>query len=245
MKTRIQWFQACFVASCLLSNAELQATPLNLTPGSPDFIASSLRVNYIVATNTTFSAVGATTSYQGGSVPLIGSGSYDLFVGINQSGVLTFGFLTINGDIGAGPETLLSGTLTTGSSGTAFGFQDPPGGNTFEFLFTVTGGDPIVVSDFGGLGSSNHGVIVNAFFENGGVPFDGSWTSSFHNDGHSGVSDTFAQVPEPSTMVLLFVCASAWLAIRGSHINRFGGPRPSGNREGLPLALFCLKFRLG
>jgi hypothetical protein len=213
MKNSFHLFQACFVASCLLSIAELQATQLNLTPGSPDFIASSLSVNYGSGTSTVFSAVGTTTGYQGGSVPLISSGSYNLFAGINHSGLLTFGFLTINGDIGAGLETLLSGTLMTGPSGTAFGFQDAPGGNIFEFLFTVTGGDPIVVSDFGGLGSSNHGVIVNAFFENGGIPFNGSWTS-FHNDGHSGVSDAFAQVPEPSAMVLLFICASAWLTIR-------------------------------
>ncbi len=70
-----------------------------------------------------------------------------------------------------------------------------------------------------GLGSTNnHGVIVNAHFENGGIPFNGTWTSFFSNDGHSGVSDTFASAPEPSAAPLLLTPAGAWLAIRGSRI---------------------------
>ena len=208
MKTKIQLLQACVVASCLLSNVQLRAAPLNLTPSLPDFMASSLAVNYVPGSNR-FAASGPTTAYQGGSVSLIGSGSYNLNAFINGSGVLTFGFLTISGDIGSGPETLLSGNLKTGSSGTAFGFESPPGGNTFEFLFTVTGGDPIVVNDFGGLGSSNHGVIVNAHFENGGIPFNGAWTGFFRNDGFSGVSDIFVTIPEPSVVALFLICASA------------------------------------
>src|SRR5262245_22527960 len=137
MKTKIgiQLCQACVVAFCFLSSTRSRATPLNLMPGSPDFTASSLAINYGSDTSMVFSAVGTTTGYQGGSVPLIGTWSYSLFAGINHSGLLTFGFLNINGDIGTGPETLLSGTLTTGPSGTAFGFQDTPGGNIFEFLF--------------------------------------------------------------------------------------------------------------
>jgi hypothetical protein len=132
---------------------------------------------------------------------------------INQSGFLCFGSLTINGDLGTGPETLLTGTLKTGAGGTAFGFEGPPGGNIFEFLFTVTGGDPKVVSDFGGLGSGNHGVIVNAAFEHGGFPFNGTWNSFFANDGVSGVADTFVQVPEPRVTILFLVGAGAWLVI--------------------------------
>jgi len=178
-------------------------------------VASSLAVNYVPGSNR-FAASGPTTGYLGGSVSLIGSGSYNLNAFINSSGVLTFGFLTVSGDIGAGSETLLAGNLRTGPSGTAFGFQNPPGGNIFEFLFTVTGGDPIIVSDFGGLGSTNHGVIVNAHFENGGIPFNGTWTGFFNNDGHSGVSDTFASVPEPNAALLLLTSAGAWLAVRGS-----------------------------
>jgi hypothetical protein len=219
MKTKTQLFLLCLVAFSLLSNIHLRAAPLNLTAGPPDFIASSLFVNFVYGSNS-FSAEGLTTSYQGGSVPLVGSGSYSLTAYINTyidpSGYLGFGSLTIKGDIGTGPETLLSGTLNTGLSGTAFGFQDPPGGNIFEFLFTVTGGDPIVVSDFGGLGSSNHGVIVNAHFENGGIPFNGTWASGFRNDGHSGDSDTFAQAPEPSATILLMVGIGVLALLRRS-----------------------------
>jgi hypothetical protein len=153
--------------SFFLINSRSEATPLNLTPGLPDFIASSLNVNYVPGSNR-FAAAGFTTSYHGGSVPLLGPSSYDLEAFINSSGVLNFGFLTIKGDIGSGLETLLSGNLNTGPSGTAFGFQDPPGGNIFEFLFTVTGGDPVVVNDFGGLGATNREAILNAEFQNGG-----------------------------------------------------------------------------
>jgi hypothetical protein len=212
MKTKIQLFRSCLVASCLLTNAPSRAAPLNLTPGPPDFLSSSLNVDYVPGSNR-FVAVGLTTGYEGGSAPLVNPGSYSLQAFINQSGFLSFGALTINGDLGAGPETLLTGTLKTGLGGTAFGFQDSPGGNIFEFLFTVTGGDAKVVSDFGGLGSGNHGVIVNAGFEHGGVPFNGTWNRFFANDGVSGVADTFVQVPEPRAMTLFLVGAGAWLVI--------------------------------
>src|SRR4051794_24081425 len=100
MKTKIQLFQACLVASCFLISPQLRATPLNLTAGPPDFIASSLSVNYGIGSNQ-FSAGGLTTAYLGGSAPLLGSGSYSLTGFINPSGVLVLGFLTICGDIGA------------------------------------------------------------------------------------------------------------------------------------------------
>jgi hypothetical protein len=195
---------------CFLSPLRLQATPLNLTPSLPDFITSSLNVNYVPGSNR-FAASGPLTGYQGGSVSLIGSGSYNLNAFINSSGVLTFGFLTLSGDIGSGPETLLTGNLKTGASGTAFGFQDL-GGNIFEFLFTVTGGDPTIVSDFGGLNSPNHGVRVNG----GNVAFNGTWTGFFANSGASGFADTFAVVPEPKAAFLLLACAGGWLGIRCS-----------------------------
>ena len=196
---------------CLLSAIRTQATPLNLTPSLPDFITSSLNVNYVPGSNR-FAASGPLTAYQGGSVSLIGSGTYTLNAFVNSSGVLNFGFLTITGDIGSGPETLLTGNLKTGPSGTAFGFQDPPGGNIFEFLFTVTGGDTTIVSDFGGLNSPNHGVRVNA----GNVAFNGTWNGFFSNSGGSGFAVTFASVPEPNVPLILLVSASAWLAIRRS-----------------------------
>jgi hypothetical protein len=215
MKTKTYLFIPFVVASLFLSNAHLRAAALNLTPGTPDFVASSLAVTYVPGSNV-FSVVGLTIDYQGGSAPLVYWGNYSLTASINQSGFLNFGSLTISGDIGSGMETLLSGNLKTGQGGTALGFQDPPGGDIFEFLFTVTGGDPVVVSDFGGLGSGNHGVVVNAVFENGGFPFNGTWTSFCRNDGHSGVSDTFAQVPEPGALALLFAWTGVWIILHRS-----------------------------
>ena len=223
MKTKTQLLIWFLIASSLLGNVHLRAAPLNFTSGPPVFMASSLSVNYTPGSNI-FSVVGLTTDYVGGSAPLVYWGSYSLTAFINESGFLNFGYLTISGDIGNGMETLLSGTLKTGLGGTAFGFQDPPGGDIFEFLFTVTGGDPVIVTDFGGLGSGNHGVILNAFFENGGTPFNGSWTGFFRNDGHSGVSDTFAQVPEPAVLSLLLICASLRMAVRRSGLERPSTP---------------------
>ena len=173
-------------------------------------------VTYTAGTSN-FQAIGFTTDYQGGSVTLANIGNYSLTATINHSGMLLGGSLSIAGDIGTGNETLLTGVLNTGTSGTAFGFQDPsasPPRNIFEFLFTVTGGDPIIVSDFGGLGAPNRGIIVNAFFQNGGTPFNGTWTSSFANDGFSGVSDNFAPVPEPGTAALLLIAGGVWAVAR-------------------------------
>lgn len=205
MKTKTHLFQACFVAFCFLISPRLSATPLNLTALSPDFMTSSLNVRFVPGSNV-FSAVGITSAYLGGSVPLVGPGTYSLIAHINGAGVLNSGSLTIAGDIGAGSQTLLTGNLKTGSSGTAFGFEGPSAPaprNTFEFLFTVTGGDPSIMSDFGGLGAADRGVILNAEFQNGGTPFNGTWTSLFFNDGHSGSAVTF--VPEPGPQFLLII----------------------------------------
>ena len=210
------------VLYCVLGVADEKATPLNLVPpnNAPDFMASFLKVDYAFATST-FEAIGFTTDYQNGSGPLslTAPGNYSLTATITHAGILTGGTLTIAGDIGGGQETLLTGLLNPGASGVAFGFQDPvatPPRNLFEFLFTVTGGNPAVVTDYGGLGAPNREIIVNAFFQNGGTPFNGTWTSSFSNDGFSGVSDnvgTFFAVPEPASASLLLLAGATWLAL--------------------------------
>ena len=128
--------------------------------------------------------------------------------------MLSAGTLTIDGDIGAGVTTLLTGNLNAVGS-------DDNGGDIFEFRFTVTGGDPVVVNDFGGVGASNGGVILTAFFGDGDVPFTGSWTSDFNNSGTgSGVADsTLVAVPEPSTCGLLLAGLAGLLAV-GQHKKR-------------------------
>jgi hypothetical protein len=184
-------------ALLVLVSSRSQATPLGLVPAvnAPDFEASFLSVTY-VASNNLLQATGFTTDYAEGTVSLIGIGSYTLSATITDDGSLTGGALTVNGDVGQGAQTLLAGTLNT------LGFMDPPGGSVFEFLFTVTGGNPTIVQDFGGTNAANCGIILDAWFVNGGTPFGGSWTNDFDNDGFSGLSDNFAAVPEPSSIML-------------------------------------------
>ena len=205
-------------ASLLLASSQSRATPLALAPSAnaPDFGSGFLNVTY-VSTNDTFQATGYTTDYSNGTLPLTGLGSYTLTATITDAGVLTAGTLTIQGDVGFGTQTLLTGSLNTGASGTAFGFVDPPGGSVFEFLFTPTGGNPTVVQDFGGTNAANCGIILDAWFVNGGAPFNGVWTNDFNNDGYSGLADTFAAIPEPSSMLLVLlggVCCVASLRRR-------------------------------
>src|SRR6266480_2930573 len=136
--------------SLLWANVESHATLLNLSPpdGSPDLMGSFESVSYST-NNNLFQAIGSATAYSDGSATLMDAGDYVLSCFINNAGVLANGGLSISGDIGFGNEVLLTGDLT------ALGFNDS-GGDIFEFLFTVTGGNPDVVSDFGGL-SANGG----------------------------------------------------------------------------------------
>jgi hypothetical protein len=209
---RVGRFLTAVGVSVLLAFLQTQAAPLGLSPSAnaPDFGADILDVTY-TASNDTFQAAGFTTDYANGTVTLVGVGSYVLSATITDAGLLVGGTLTIDGDVGQGTQTLLTGTLNS------LGFADPPGGSLFEFLFTVTGGNPTIVQDFGGTNAANCGVILNASFVNGGTSFSGSWTNDFNNDGFSGLSDTFAAVPEPSSILLVLLggaCCAASLRRR-------------------------------
>jgi len=203
--TRIARVLVLIGASALWAGLESQAIPLNLPQSAtaPDLMGSFQQVSYTTGSGL-FQAIGSTTDYENGSVVLVDSGAYTLTATITGAGVLTSGSLDIEGDIGSGPKTLLAATLT------ALGY-DNSGGNLFQFKFNVTGGDATIVSDFGGLGAAG-GVIVDAWFENGGIPFSGSWTSDFTNDGVSGVSDAFA-VPEPSSILVTVLAGVLWAGL--------------------------------
>lgn len=222
-------FKAVLLAGAfaIIGGQESRATLLNLTPPTtPDFMAGLMNVSYTpdyyAPGSGLFLASGYTLNYANGSALLVDVGAYTLSATITSAGVLTGGGLTIQGDIGAGVETLLTGSLNTGSSGTAFGFNNG-GGNIFEFLFTVTGVNPGIVADFGGMGTPNGGVILDANFGGGGdVPFNGTWINAFHNNGSgNAVSDNFAPlvVPEPASGCLLGVGIVAW-AMTFRHSNR-------------------------
>ena len=121
------------------------------------------------------------------------TGTYDLSAQINKAtGQLISGSIYIGGTIpslaGVSSGTLLTGTLTN------FGFGDS-GGDFFQFLVNVTGGD------LAHYYSGPMGIQVNA--NNSG--FTGSFLTSFA----SGDSDSSADnasltvVPEPSAILLL------------------------------------------
>jgi hypothetical protein len=84
-----------------------------------------------------------------------------------------------------------------------------PNTTLFEFPFTVTGGDPTIVSNFGGPGSMQGSVELTAYFDplSGDVPFVG-WSSNFNNTGPDNGDGSIADVvvvPEPSSIVLVLV----------------------------------------
>jgi hypothetical protein len=211
MKT---WTTLFPVACVSFLTCSALATSLNLNPSStaPVLGASSISVSYTAETDS-FQAQGYVTDYDHGTVPLVAWGTLLLNATITDDGVLSYGTVTIAGDMGSGMETLLSGELITGASGSAYGSLAPLGGSIFEFQFVITGGNLTVVQDFGGLGTGNCGIILDAWFENGGVPFPGTWTANFQNDGTSGTAETFKVVPEPQTIALWLACLGGWGAV--------------------------------
>jgi hypothetical protein len=195
------------VAAALLSFALVclpaQATPLNLTVGTPDIMADFIAVNYVAgAAGNNFTASGwaETLDFDGIAPPDYNIGEpqgYDIVAHVTTAGVATGGTLTITGTVNSGSPNgsndplssdlgspLLTGTLT------AMGYP-VSGSGELEFLFTVTGGAAAPL--FG----SQVGVKLN---ESGYV---GLWTADFSNSGE-GVTDNFA-VPEPMTIAMLLL----------------------------------------
>jgi len=189
-----------------------QATPLGLVSGAkPDITSDFIDVEYDAGSDL-FSALGfaeqlvdlALVTHPNTAVTY---GSFSITATIDAGGNASAGSLSITGampSLGAPGPTLLTGTLS------AFGFLDPPGGDIFEFLFTITGGDLATPGQYG-LPGSTVGVILTMFAPGS---FNGTFTNSFNNNGGipgfgAGVSDTFF-IPEPNSLVLLslgvFIC---------------------------------------
>ncbi|HUI08298.1 MAG TPA: PEP-CTERM sorting domain-containing protein [Verrucomicrobiae bacterium] len=191
-----------------------KATTIGLVlPDHPDFYAIDIGVNYTAST-TKFEAIGTTDTYIDlsntpnwiGDLPA----SYNLTAYITSAGELTNGTVTIQGDTDYDEiaETLLTGNLTTGFEGSAFGATST-GDAVFEFLFTVTGGS--YANDFGGIGASG-GIVLSP---DGGSTFTDTWTSDFTNGGHGYVDN--APVPEPSSLLLLVLGAAMCVATHRRH----------------------------
>ncbi|MGA2253385.1 MAG: PEP-CTERM sorting domain-containing protein [Thermoguttaceae bacterium] len=177
-----------------LEGLPAMGSSLNLTTQPPDLSAGYLNVTYD-ATTGIINAQGWPTSFTlsdnptPDSVSIVG-GQYDLTAKVTPTGQPVSGSLDVTGTIPG--LALSSGTLLTAQV-SQFGFQSG-GGDIFEFVFNVTGGD---------LAPYYHGktnVILDAW--NSG--FDGSFANNFAASPYLSVADTSAvAVPEPSTALLL------------------------------------------
>ncbi len=112
----------------ILANTQSRATPLDVDsialPNQNEFGAGPINVNYNSATSN-FLAVGQNYwyGYDSDLLTYNDNSTFTLDATIDHAGVLKAGTLTITGDIGNGLETLLTGDLTPGPSGIAFGFR--------------------------------------------------------------------------------------------------------------------------
>lgn len=184
---------------CALTTTAV-AAPLNLTLNpTPDITAGFIDLTYNSGTDA-LSASGFALALEDDGVPpqtdFTAPGAFQINAVVTDAGVATSGTLSIGGTVlGFGP-TLLTGNLI------GFGFPNAPGGNVFEFLFEITGGDLATPAYYGPAGTTV-GVILNA----GANGFNGSFTSSFNNNGGipgsgAGVADA-APIPEPTALLPL------------------------------------------
>lgn len=190
-------------ALSLLSQSPLSAGMLDLELlDSPDVFSAFLSVSYDSAAEE-LHAVGFafTLEDEFGTLTNINNGTFELFASVSNTGVATNGTLTIGGELlGLGSvNPLLTGDLTD------FGAMDG-GGDLFEFLFTVTGGDLANTENYGEPGAIVGVILTGAFDDSDSA---GVFSGDFANGG-MGFSDT-ARVPEPATIWLgLFgLCAIA------------------------------------
>jgi len=183
-----------------------RGSSLDLSAQPPDLAAGYINVTYN-ATAGTLSAVGWPASFNlGGSPPDLGtieSGQYDLTAHVTPSGQPISGSLDVIGTI---PGMASSGTLLTGQlqlSQSGFGFQ-PGGGDIFEFIFNITGGD--LAPYYQGKVS----VILDAW--NSG--FNGSFANDFNASPYLSLADnSLVVVPEPTATMLLLTASTFGLLV--------------------------------
>jgi hypothetical protein len=197
-----------------LDGAPARGSTINLVGETPDLAANSLTTDYQPSSGSTgtFSITGWPTSFttsSGSLYAISGSTSYNLTALINKStGQLLSGSLSIDGTIPS--LSASSGTLLTGQVAEwDYGYQNG-GGDVFEFIVNVTGGD------LAHYYSGQLGIIATA----SGSGFTGSFLTSFSTDPSQTATDNMAivSVPEPSSVLLLLGVLScglpAWLGFR-------------------------------
>lgn len=188
---------AAALAVVMLGSSVSQAALLNLVPDQPDVTTSFMGVSFDSGTST-FTANGfAVTLDLDGIAPPdhnITGGTYALTAVVDDIGNAS-GTISIGGTVPA--LGFNSGTLLTGNI-EAWGFVDG-GGEIFEFLFAVTGGDLVPLYPVG-TQATRGGTVINAVDSN----FDGTFGSNFANSGFSGSSDTFP-TPEPASIATMLI----------------------------------------
>jgi hypothetical protein len=233
------------VVSLTLSHLPAQAgfIPTGQDPSSPyyaDFTSSGLSISYIFAggvgtftakTTTVPSASGAYTSgplspgTHGADDATGFVGSYSLTAKIQDIGGLwevTSGSFVIDGALpgvstGSG-DLLLSGNLKTGAGTIGYSDTGTKNPTTFDFLYTVSGGNSTILKDFFGANTGQGGIIFNTGALNV-LPTENNgngYTDLAHNFANlgSGQGDTF--VPEPAAYPL----AASVLAFLGFSLAR-------------------------
>ncbi len=188
-----------------LAPAGADALPLGLDlADTPDLVANALDVTYEALSNTLTVSGDVFEFDDGVGLPNpVKFGRFELSATVDAVGSLLGGTLTIEGkviNLGFKSGVLLTGTLS------AFGFQ-PAGGDPFEFLLDVTGGDAAAL----------YGPAAGMFMQATG--FGGSFAGDFDNNGGvpgsgSGTADVRVPVPEPSAGLLLLLATGLALARR-------------------------------
>lgn len=174
-----------------------QAAPLNLMLTTPPDLFALVDLRYMAATDElTLLGEAITFDDDGVGAPLaidIGFQSFALNATVDETGMASGGTLVVTGsitDIGATSGVLLTGTLA------AFGFPDS-GGDPFEFLFTVTGGDL----------ASFYGSTAGLTLKDTGFNVPPDFGDDFGSDSELVVNlrplATPTPVPEPATLALL------------------------------------------
>ena len=191
---------ALAAAALWCGSAEASLIPLDLLP-TPDIFIRFSALTYDAGSDLRTVTGAALTLDQGAGGVNIINGTFDLQAAIGLGGLIGLGggAITITGEVGVfGPGVLLQGDLID------FGFLDSPGGELFEFLFEVTGGDLAIGGLYGVPGpTSQFGVILDAVDSN----FDGTFDVDFANSG-GGFADVRA-VPGPASFALLMLGAGA------------------------------------
>jgi hypothetical protein len=217
---------AALLLSLVQSSAQLL---LNYEqPATPDLFSANLDVSYDYTSmqflasgqESAYIALGADPNDPDSYTPVFGS--FTLTATIDHAGNLISGTLAAMGDstwaqdpITGAPiddSTLLSGNLVAGPKGN--GYDYTPGGLTFAFLFTVTGGD--YMADFGGQGATGY-ISLDPWWPDG--YWDGSFGGNLQNPGspgtgYSGAADTVSYIPEPSSALLFLIGGIVWSAAR-------------------------------